>query len=143
MKTTFRKFVLLADVDNTAITAEELKKIIDKVEALGEICYIKLYGLNDKKTREFAEIIEGKCCDTAPVMRFKGKSRKSFLDTRIIVDAMKIAPSGVADSYAIIGGQGDFGYMLSALKAAGMYIAGSFESDINISFCDVYLKDFA
>lgn len=138
----YRKFVLLADIDNTEITADGLKKIIEKVQALGDIFYTKLYGVNDKKAKDFSELIDGKCCDTAPVLRTKGKSRKSFQDTRIIVDAMKIASSGVADSFAIIAGEGDYGYLLSALKAAGMFIAGRFNSDINISFCDIYLVDF-
>ncbi len=138
----FRKFALLADVDNTEISAEELKKIIDKVEALGDICYTKLYGVNDKKSREFSELVNGKCCDTAPQLRTKLKTRKSQLDTRIIVDSMKIAASGVADSFAIIAGEGDYGYLLSALKAMGMFIAGRFNTDLNIAFCDIYLVDF-
>jgi uncharacterized LabA/DUF88 family protein len=137
----FRKFALLADVDGSGITSEELKKITDKVEALGDICYTKLYGINDKKNREFAEFINGKCCDTAGILRTK-KGRKTQLDSRIIVDAMKIAASGAVDSFAIIGGEGDYGYLLSALKAMGMYIAGRFDSDLNIAFCDIYLVDF-
>lgn len=138
----FHNFVLLADVDNTEINEVEFKKIVEKVEAIGSISYIKLYGLNDKKCKEFSDIIEGRCCDIAPPLREKGKSRKSFLDNRIIVDAMKIASTDVADSFAIIAGKGDFGYLLSALKAMGKYIAGRFDSDVNINFCDVYLVDF-
>lgn len=139
---TFRKFALLADLDNANIDAEELKTIVEKVEALGNIVYIKLYGCNDKRLKEFSELVAGKCCDTAPVMRSKQKSRKSLLDTRVIVDAIKLSESGVCDSFAIIAGEGDFGYMLAALKQNGKFIAGRFDSDINIAFCDVYLGEF-
>ena len=139
---TFRKFVLLADVDNTKLSFEELSRIIKRVEALGTINYIKLYGCNDKRLKEFEEIINGRCCDTAPILRTKGKSRKLVQDTRIMIDAMKIADCGVADSFAIIGGEGDYGYLLSALKAMGKFIAGRFNDDININFCDIYLVDF-
>lgn len=139
---TFRKFVLLADIDNTKLSCEELKKIIERIEVLGAINYIKLYGINDKRSKEFSDIITGRCCDVAPILRTKLKSRKNLQDTRIIVDAVKIADSGVADSFAIIAGEGDYGYLLSALKAMGKFIAGRFDSDINISFCDVYLVDF-
>lgn len=138
----FSKFVLLADVDNTNITLEELRKIIQRIEAIGSIIYIKLYGLNEKKLREFSEIINGRCCDVAPVLRCKQRSRKSVQDIRIIVDAVKIAERGAANSFAIIAGDGDFGYMLSALKAMGKFIAGRFNSDVNIGFCDMYLADF-
>lgn len=138
----FRKFVLLADLDNTNLTLDELKKIIEKVEALGSISYIKLYGCNDKRHKEFSEIINSSCCDTALPLRCKTKIRRSVLDTRIIVDAMKIAESGIADSFAIVAGEGDYGYLLSALKAMGKFIAGRFNSDVNISFCDIYLVDF-
>ena len=138
----FHNFVLLVDVDNTTLTEEQLKKIINKIEAIGDITYIKFYGCNDKRNKEFADLINGRCCDTASVLRTKIRSRKSVMDTRIIVDGMKIAASGVADSFAIIAGDGDFGYFLSALKAMGMYVAGRFNSDVNISFCDIYLVDF-
>ena len=137
----FSKFVLLADVDNARISPDELKKIIQKVEAVGDIIYIKLYGLADRKLKEFSEIINGRCCDVAPVLRGKQKSRKSLLDIRIIVDAVKLAERGAADSFAIIAGEGDYGYMLSALKAMGKFIAGKFASGINQSFLDMYLGD--
>lgn len=138
----FRKFIVLVDADNTNLNADSLKKHIEKVETLGSIVYIKIYGCNDSKIKEFSEIINGRCCDTAPAMRSKFKARKSGIDTRIIVDAMKIASSGVADSFAIIAGEGDYGYMLSALKAMGKFIVGRFFSDVNINFCDVFLADF-
>ena len=139
---TFSKFVLLADVDNSGIGLDELKKVIQKIEAIGSIIYIKLYGCTDKKLKEFSEIINGRCCDVAPVLRGKQKSRKSVMDIRIIVDAIKLAERGVADSFAIIAGEGDYGYMLSALRAMGKFIAGRFNSDVNLSFCDMYLGDF-
>lgn len=139
---TFRKFVLLADIDNARLTYEELENIIKRVESLGAINYIKLYGLNDKRLKEFESVIAGRCCDTAPIIRSKGKSRKNVQDTRIIIDAMKIADSGVADSFAIIAGNGDYGYLLSALKSMGKFIVGRFDEDVNINFCDVYLVDF-
>lgn len=103
---TFSKFVLLADVDNSGIGLDELKKVIQKIEAIGSIIYIKLYGCTDKKLKEFSEIINGRCCDVAPVLRGKQKSRKSVMDIRIIVDAIKLAERGVADSFAIIAGEG-------------------------------------
>lgn len=139
---TFRKFVLLVDVDNVQLEADELRKIIEKVEALGSLNYIKLYGCNDKKIKDFSDVVTGRCCDIAPPLRTKLKSRKSVLDTRIIVDAVKISCTNVADSFAIVAGDGDYGYLLSALKAAGKFIAGRFLSDLNINFCDVYLGEF-
>lgn len=139
---TFRKFVLLADIDNAKLTYEELDKIIKRIESLGTITYIKLYGLTDKRLKEFEPIVNGRCCDTAPLLRSKGKSRKNVQETRIFIDAMKIADSGVADLFAIIAGNGDYGYLLSALKAMGKFIVGRFDQDVNINFCDVYLVDF-
>lgn len=139
---TFRKFVLLVDVDNTPVSPEELRTIMEKVEALGSISYIKLYGCTDKKLKDFSDIVNGKCADIAPVLRSKIRGRKSVMDTRIIVDAIKISTTGIADSFAIVAGDGDYGYLLSALKAAGKFIAGRFISDVNINFCDVYLGDF-
>ena len=138
----FRKFIVLVDADNTNLTSESLQKHLDKIETFGSIIYLKIYGCNDKNLKEFSEIINGRCCDTAPAMRSKFKARKSALDTRIIVDAMKIAGTGVADSFAIIAGDGDYGYMLSALKAMGKFIVGRFFSDSNINFCDIFLADF-
>jgi uncharacterized LabA/DUF88 family protein len=137
-----RKFVMLIDVDNALLDYEGFTAILKQVEALGSVNYIKLYGMNDKRSREFADVIQGRCCDTAPILRQKAKSRKSFMDTRIIVDAVKISDSGIADSFAIVAGEGDYGYLLSALKAANRFIAGKFKNDVNVSFCDVYLGEF-
>lgn len=138
----FSKFVLLADVDNAKIAPDDLKKVIKKLEAMGSVIYIKLYGVGEKKLKEFSEIISGRCCDVAPILRSKQKSRKSVMDIRIIVDAIKLAERGAADSFAIIAGDGDFGYMLSALKAMGKFVAGKFNSDANMSFLDMYLGEF-
>ena len=140
MKST-RKFVLLVDVDNTQLQVEQLAKIVERVESYGTINYIKLYGVNDKRLKAFTDLVVGRCCDVAPLLRSKLKSRKSILDTRIIVDAIKIAGTNIADSFAIVAGEGDYGYMLSALKAMDKFIAGRFNNDINLSFCDVFLWD--
>ena len=138
---TFRKFVLLADVDNTKLSFEELSRIIKRVEALGTINYIKLYGCNDKRLKEFEEIINGRCCDTAPILRTKGKSRKLVQDTRIMIDAMRL-PTAALLILCDNRRRGDYGYLLSGFKAMGKFIAGRFNDDININFCDIYLVDF-
>lgn len=143
MLTATKKFAVLIDIDNVAIDGELLGSIFAQVKVFGEIVYAKFYGYSDRKHKDLEPIINGGAFDVAQRMRFK-KRNKSELDSRIFIDAMRIACTNPAiDSFCIVGGAGDFVPLIGALKSLGKFVIGGFENnEENVAAChqDLGLK---
>lgn len=113
-----KKIALLIDVDNVKIGAEAFNELYDKLVAMGDVVYCKFYGYNDRKHLYLSEIIANNGYETAAFMRFK--KRYSQLDTRILVDAVRLVyTKPEIDSYCIVAGEGDLTGLLVELKSSG------------------------
>lgn len=113
-----KKIALLIDVDNVKIGAEAFNELYEKLLGMGDVVYCKFYGYNDRKHLYLSEIIANNGYETASFMRFK--KRYSQLDTRILVDAVRLVyTKPEIDTYCIVAGEGDLTALLVELKSSG------------------------
>lgn len=113
-----KKIALLLDVDNVKIGGEAFNELYEKLQSMGDVVYCKFYGYNDRKHIYLSEVISQYGYETAPFMRFK--KRCSQLDTRIIVDAVRLCyTKPEIDTYCIVAGEGDLIPLLVELKSSG------------------------
>lgn len=113
-----KKIALLVDVDNVKIGGEAFDELYDKLTAMGDVVYCKFYGYNDRKHLYLSEVIAKYGYETAPFMRFK--KRYSQLDSRILVDAVRLSyTKPEIDTYCIVAGDGDLIPLLVELKSSG------------------------
>lgn len=123
-----KKIALLIDVDNVKIGAEAFEELYDKLLDMGDVVYCKFYGYNDRKHIYLSEVISKYGYETAPFMRFK--KRYSQLDTRIIVDAVRLCyTKPEIDTYCIVAGEGDLIPLLVELKSSGKTVV-----DVNTEY---------
>lgn len=110
---------LFIDIDNAKVTLPVFNNILQQLRNRGKLSFVKVYGFNERKHIRFGEVIEENGFDTAPTMRFK-KRAKSQLDTRIIIDSVKLFyTSKHIDEYCFVTGVGDLVPLLSFLRAGG------------------------
>lgn len=123
-----RKIALLLDVDNVKIGAEAFEELYEELLQMGDVVYCKFYGYNDRKHIYLSEVITKYGYETAPFMRFK--KRFSQLDTRIIVDAVRLCyTKPEIDTYCIVAGEGDLIPLLVELKSSGKTVV-----DVNTEY---------
>ena len=113
------KIALLIDIDNAKISLPVFNDILQQLRVKGNLIYTKVYGFNERKHIKFDEIIEKYGFDSVPTMRYK-KRAKSQLDSRIIIDAIKMFHTMPhIDTYCLVTGDGDLVPLLSYLKSGG------------------------
>ena len=123
-----KKIALLIDVDNVKIGAEAFDELYEKLLGMGDVVYCKFYGYNDRKHLYLSEVIANNGYETASFMRFK--KRYSQLDTRIIVDAVRLVyTKPEIDTYCIVAGEGDLIPLLVELKSSGKSVV-----DVNTEY---------
>ena len=123
-----KKIALLLDVDNVKIGGEAFDELYEKLLAMGDVVYCKFYGYNDRKHIYLSDVIAKYGYETAPFMRFK--KRYSQLDTRMIVDAVRLCyTKPEIDTYCIVAGEGDLIPLLVELKSSGKTVV-----DVNTEY---------
>ena len=123
-----KKIALLLDVDNVKIGADAFDELYQKLLGMGDVVYCKFYGYNDRKHIYLSDVISQYGYETAPFMRFK--KRFSQLDTRMIVDAVRLCyTKPEIDTYCIVAGEGDLIPLLVELKSSGKTVV-----DVNTEY---------
>ena len=123
-----KKIALLLDVDNVKIGADAFDELYQKLLGMGDVVYCKFYGYNDRKHIYLSDVISQNGYETAPFMRFK--KRFSQLDTRMIVDAVRLCyTKPEIDTYCIVAGEGDLIPLLVELKSSGKTVV-----DVNTEY---------
>ncbi len=126
-----KKIALLVDVDNVKIGGDAYEELYEKLQAIGDVVYCKFYGYNDRKHIYLSDVISKFGYETAPFMRFK--KRISQLDTRILVDAVRLVyTKPEIDAYCIVAGEGDLIPLLVELKSSGKTVI-----DINTDYQEI------
>ena len=116
-----RKIALLVDIDNVKIGKEAFNELYEKLTVMGDVVYCKFYGYNDRKHLYLTDIIAKYGYETASFMRFK--KRFSQLDSRILVDAVRINyTKPEIDTFCIVAGDGDLIPLLVELKSCGKFL---------------------
>ena len=123
-----KKIALLLDVDNVKIGADAFDELYQKLLGRGDVVYCKFYGYNDRKHIYLSDVISQYGYETAPFMRFK--KRFSQLDTRMIVDAVRLCyTKPEIYTYCIVAGEGDLIPLLVELKSSGKTVV-----DVNTEY---------
>ena len=131
-----KKIALLVDVDNVKIGSQAFDELYEKLLAMGDVVYCKFYGYNDRKHLYLSEVIAKYGYETAPFMRFK--KRYSQLDTRIIIDAVRMCyTKPEINSYCIVAGEGDLIPLLVELKSSGKNVI-----DVNTEYQEMNMHMF-
>lgn len=136
-----KKIALLIDVDNVKISGDTFEELYEKLQGMGDLVYCKFYGYNDRKHLYLSEIIANNGYETASFMRFK--KRFSQLDTRIIVDAVRLVyTKPEIDTYCIVAGEGDLIPLLVELKSSGKTVVdiNSEYQEMNAHMFDIHLN---
>lgn len=125
------KIALLVDIDNVKLGKAAFKELYKALNEKGEVVYCKFYGYNDRKHIYLSELITKFGYETAPFMRFK--KRFSQLDTRIIVDAVRLNyTKPEINTYCIVAGDGDLIPLLVDLKSSARMLI-----DINSEYQEI------
>ena len=131
-----KKIALLLDVDNVKIGGDAFDELYEKLLAMGDVVYCKFYGYNDRKHIYLSDVIAKYGYETAPFMRFK--KRYSQLDTRMIVDAVRLCyTKPEIDTYCIVAGEGDLIPLLVELKSSGKTVV-----DVNTEYQEMNFHMF-
>lgn len=131
-----KKIALLIDVDNVKIGGDAFNELYEKLLAMGDVVYCKFYGYNDRKHIYLSDVIAKYGYETAPFMRFK--KRFSQLDTRILVDAVRLVyTKPEIDTYCIVAGEGDLIPLLVELKSSGKTVV-----DVNTEYQEMNFHMF-
>ena len=131
-----KKIALLLDVDNVKIGGDAFDELYEKLLAMGDVVYCKFYGYNDRKHLYLSEVIAKYGYETAPFMRFK--KRYSQLDTRMIVDAVRLCyTKPEIDTYCLVAGEGDLIPLLVELKSSGKTVV-----DVNTEYQEMNFHMF-
>ena len=112
---------VLVDLDNTGASLDNLMEIFSVMQNKGTIAYAKIYGYSDDKVAIFEEFIAEHRLETCGRMRFK--SDASVADTRLIVDAIRLATGGNFDMIFVWTGVSDLLPFFSMLKDKGVRTA--------------------
>ncbi len=121
------KIALLIDVDNYKVNEKEFKYLLDRLNMRGEIVYAKVYNYSDRKNADLTALIEQNGFDTAMQTITNKKIKKSILDMRIVIDAVRLCYTNSAiDAYCLACGNGDLVSLISSLRAEGKTVLGCF-----------------
>lgn len=121
------KIALLIDVDNYKVNEKEFKYLIDRLNMRGEVVYAKVYNYSDKKNADLTALIEANGYDTAMQTVYNKKTKKSVLDMRIVIDAVRLCYTNSSiDAYCLACGNGDLVSLISTLRAEGKVVLGCF-----------------
>ena len=115
------KIALFIDVDNTTATAANVLEIISYFSHYGKVVFTKLYGYNDDKFADFGKFVIENQFETAPKMQYN--DGKSVVDTRLVMDIMKLTGANNFDTVFIWAGNGDVAPLFSHLKEIGVTTA--------------------
>lgn len=109
------------DIDNTDMSPDNLTEIISILKTKGRLVLGKVYGYGDDKVNEFEEIVTQYHLETVGKMRFKG-SETSVVDTRLVVDCMKLTEQHKYSTVFVWAGVGDMISLFSKLKELGVKV---------------------
>ena len=138
------KIAVFIDLDNTGITAVNLVEVLSELRRQGDVVYAKLYGYTDAKVAEFEEIVAENRLETIGRMRFKPEG-VSVVDTRLVVDAIRLTTAHKFSLVFVWAGQGDLASLFQQLKDLGARTAtvDVDELDTQSKFVDQRIKLFS
>lgn len=119
---TNKKIALFCDVDNVAITFRDFEHMLFQIKQSGQVCYAKIYGINERKNKDFLTLCSEQGYEIAPTMRIKKRNQKVF-DQRILIDCMEtVLQNSNIDAVALICAPNDMVWLYRKLKAYAVTI---------------------
>jgi len=129
------------DLEDTNIRAINIVEILSELRRLGDVVYVKLYGYTDNKVMEFEEVIAENRLETIGGSRF----RQGGVDTRLVVDAIRLTQAHKFGSVFVMAGQGDLASLFQYLKELGARTIAidNPEQDVHNKFVDQRIRLFS
>ena len=112
------KVAILVDIDNTDASLDNVMEIMSVMQSRGNVAYTKLYGYSDEKIYVFSEFIAEHRVDTVGKMRFRGG--ESVVDTRVVIDALRLALGGGYETIFVWTGVGEMIPVFAMMKDYGV-----------------------
>lgn len=119
---TGQKIAMFVDIDNTNVSPTNLLEVLSHLGQMGTVVFTKIYGYSDDKVERFEEFITEHRFETVGRMRFK-QDGVSVVDTRLVVDVIRLTEVNKFDLVFIWAGRGDLVPLFSYLKEVGVKTA--------------------
>ena len=113
-----KRIAMFVDLENTGIRAHNLMEVLSHLRGIGEIVFGKVYGLTDALVHEFEELVAENRLESIGKMRFSPGS-VSVVDTRLVVDAIRLSAQHKFDLVFVWAGMGDLSSLFQVLKEMG------------------------
>ena len=120
MQATDRKRIaVLIDAENTS--SKYIDLILSEIDPYGAVTYMRIYG-NSNALLGWKDA----ALDHAmtPIMQFNYTSGKNASDSALIIDAMDILYTGIAEGFCLITSDSDFTKLAIRLREAGKFVIG-------------------
>ena len=112
-----RKIAFFVDLDNVDVTLQNFTEMLEKLQALGEIVYCKVYNFNLKRHADIGELVAKYGFLSAALVK---ENKKRKFDVRIAIDALKLAYTNeYVNTYALVAHNNGVPQLSGALKELG------------------------
>jgi len=120
---------IFIDLDNTGASVANLVEVFSHLRGIGNVVYAKVYGYTDAHVNEFEEFIAENRLETIGKMRFKPDT--SVVDTRLVVDAIRLTIQHKFDTVFVWAGLGDLSSLFQHLQELGAKTAAVDSPDLD------------
>ncbi len=136
MKT--EKIAVLIDGDNAQ--AKLLKAIMEEVAKYGKVTIRRIYGdWTQTHMNSWKDLLNE--LSFTPIQKFNYTTGKNSTDSALIIDAMDILHSGVADGFCIVSSDSDYTGLAKRIREEGIFVMGVGEKKTPNAFvrsCEVF-----
>src|SRR6218665_2330501 len=116
-----QKIALLVDGDNAQ--AKFLKPILEEVSKYGKATIRRIYG--DWTTSQMNSWKDSlNTLSFTPIQKFSYTTGKNSTDSALIIDAMDILHSQIADGFCIVSSDSDYTGLAKRIREEGMFVMG-------------------
>ncbi|MCK4718336.1 MAG: NYN domain-containing protein [Thermoplasmata archaeon] len=134
-----RNIAFLVDGDNAQ--PKLLERMIREAEKQGTITIRRIYGdWTTPNMNGWKDTIHIHA--TQPIQQFRYTVGKNATDSALIIDAMDILHSGVADGFCIVSSDSDYTRLATRIREEGVYVMGIGEKKTPKAFvkaCDLFV----
>lgn len=124
------KLAVFTDLNSMRLSPEMLKKAITETGYQNEIVFSKFYNFDNKRHRDFAELVNTYGSETALPISNRKKVRP---DIRLVIDSVKVCTEQTCDAILLICGELDIMPLLTSLKNMGIEVIMAVTSETEIN----------
>ncbi len=117
----FRAIAVLIDGDNAQPTL--LDEILAEISKYGRTTIRRIYGdWTEPNMNGWKDVLQANAIQ--PIQQFRHTVRKNATDSTMIIEAMDILHSGVADGFCIVSSDSDYTRLATRIREKGLFVIG-------------------